>query len=307
MGIDVSALGLMLRSRDMGVSFENSVTIGRQRMYIKPRQLNNVRDNLIRYFGPDELKRIEEALDHPSGFFEPLFEALGATETDSLDNSPYENATIIHDMNSEIPVSLQEKYSLVYDGGCLEHIFNYPAAIKNCMNLVRRDGHFITMTTANNFCGHGFYQFSPELLFRVLNEDNGFVVREAFLVESLPERIRCFKVPDPDVLKKRVDVRNTTPLLLWVLAQRVEVKDVLASPPMQSDYAKTWANEDESHVDHLVALKTRNPQASWRDPLFNVLPGGAVSFLRRLRDAVRDPMAGNPDLSQVDVFSDLRS
>ena len=69
---------------------------------------------------------------------------------------------------------LKNKYTLVIDGGCLEHIFNFPVAIKNCMEMLQEGGHFIGITPANNLMGHGFYQFSPELYFRIFSKENGF-------------------------------------------------------------------------------------------------------------------------------------
>jgi SAM-dependent methyltransferase len=303
MGIDVATLSLLARSRAMGVSFERSITIGRQRLYIQASPLRKAQAKLAKLLGPEAWPAVQSALADQGGLFEPLFRALGATETDSLDYSPYEGASVIQDMNAAIPPSLRERYSLVFDGGCLEHVFNFPTAMKNCLEMVRPGGHFITMTTANNYCGHGFYQFSPELLFRVLSAENGYAVREAIIVEILPERNRFFRVPDPATLRRRVDVRNAAPLLLWVNAQRVEVKDIFAAPPFQSDYASTWDRSGGPHVDHVGAAKIRNPAGTWKDALLRVLPGGLLHFARRLNDAFREPLARTPGLERVDVFN----
>ncbi len=45
-------------------------------------------------------------------------------------------------------------------------------------------GHFISVTFANNFLGHGFHQFSPELYFRVFCPANGFEVESLMLCEA---------------------------------------------------------------------------------------------------------------------------
>src|SRR5438477_418150 len=79
-----------------------------------------------------------------------------------------------HDMNEPIPDKFKETYTAVLDGGSLEHVFNFPVAIKNCMEMVKVGGHYLAITPANNFFGHGFYQFSPELYFTVLSKENGF-------------------------------------------------------------------------------------------------------------------------------------
>ena len=49
---------------------------------------------------------------------------FGATQVDSIDNSNYENATLIHDMNESLPSALQERYDTVIDVGTLEHVFD---------------------------------------------------------------------------------------------------------------------------------------------------------------------------------------
>jgi len=36
-------------------------------------------------------------------------------------------------------------------------------------------------TPASNLCGHGFYQFSPELFYRALNATNGFEVERMIM------------------------------------------------------------------------------------------------------------------------------
>ena len=61
-----------------------------------------------------------------------------------------------------------KQFDLVFDGGTLEHVFNFSTALKNCMHMVKPHGRFVSVTLPNNWCGHGFYQFSPELFFRAL-------------------------------------------------------------------------------------------------------------------------------------------
>ena len=47
---------------------------------------------------------------------------IGAKQVESIDAAPYENASIIHDMNFPLPGGT--RYSMVLDFGCLEHVFN---------------------------------------------------------------------------------------------------------------------------------------------------------------------------------------
>jgi hypothetical protein len=46
--------------------------------------------------------------------------------------------------------------------------FNFPVALANAMKMAKIGGHFAARTPANNQCGHGFYQFSPGLFYRII-------------------------------------------------------------------------------------------------------------------------------------------
>ena len=69
---------------------------------------------------------------------------------------------------------------MVVDGGTLEHVFDYPTALRNAMRMVRVGGHLILNAPVNNFPGHGFYQISPELFFRCFHDNSAF----AFMTRS---------------------------------------------------------------------------------------------------------------------------
>jgi hypothetical protein len=69
------------------------------------------------------------------------------------------------------------------DGGTTEHVFNFPTALTNAMQMVETGGHLVIITGGNNFCGHGFYQFSPELFYRALSAENGFEMKRLIAAE----------------------------------------------------------------------------------------------------------------------------
>jgi SAM-dependent methyltransferase len=161
----------------------------------------------------------------------------------SMDYSSYESATFIHDMNLPFPEEMKGKFSAIVDGGTLEHIFNFPSAIKNCMSALKTGGHFIGITPANNLMGHGFYQFSPELFYRVFSEENGFAVKKMFITseDDMGTKTKWYEVADPDKVKDRVMLVNQKPLYILVLAQKIQEKEIFSIVPQQSDYAAVWA------------------------------------------------------------------
>ena len=175
-----------------------------------------------------------------------MFELFGAKQVASLDASDYEHARYIHDLNTPLPDHLREKFSVVFDGGTLEHIFNIPQALKNCMEMVRIGGHFIQLTVANNYMGHGFWQFSPELIYRVFSSENGFKVIAVLLHEPIIIRSagtsfgNWYMVIDPAECQSRVELTNDKPNSYCTIAQRISGSAIFANPPQQSDYVAVW-------------------------------------------------------------------
>jgi len=189
-----------------------------------------------------EKAEVERLLNQRDGFAEPLFEMLGASEICSFDTSGYEGATCVHDFNMPIDACFKARFTTVFDGGALEHIYNFPVAIRNCMEMVRVGGHFLASTPTNNFAGHGFYQFSPELFFRIFCPANGFETEHLFIYEEMknPFRAPWWEVTDPARLQRRVTLVNTRATLLLILAQRIKAEPVFTSFPQQSDYVPLW-------------------------------------------------------------------
>ncbi len=123
-------------------------------------------------------------------------------------------------------------------GGTSEHVAQFLMALENSMRLVAVDGHLIIIVPANQRLGHGFYQVSPELLFRVLCPPNGFRIECALLKES-GIRSRWFRATDPAASKRRIQVGSVGPVDLFVLAKRVGDAEV-AAKLHQSDYDAAW-------------------------------------------------------------------
>lgn len=237
MGISLQPLRLLLQARLAGVDFSTMATLGRH-------QLNLTTEQLAKTFTESgtslEESVINSILASSNGFSEPLFKQLGALEITSFDASPYEGASVVHDFNKLLPAQYHNRYSLVIDSGSLEHVFDFPNAIGNLMQAVQVGGHLLICTPANNYCGHGFYQFSPELFYRILSEQSGFTVEGLYLTYGT--RATWHQVADPAVLGGRIFCNSRDATLMCILARRTEAVDPFKiPPPQQSDYASTWS------------------------------------------------------------------
>ncbi|MCY2980428.1 MAG: hypothetical protein NTU79_17315 [Planctomycetota bacterium] len=155
-----------------------------------------------------------------------------------MDASTYEQADIIHDLNVPVPDNLKAQFDVVFDGGTMEHVFNYPQAIKNAMEMVKIGGRLMLYFPANNWCGHGFYQFSPELMYRMLSENNGYKMEHVY---AHGKGDRWYSVVDPEVVQERVELnRERCTTYLLVQARRTTEKPIFHDLPQQSDYVAKW-------------------------------------------------------------------
>ena len=228
MGIDIDGYRFLTASHRDGVSFQRTAMLGHQNVTGIGAA---VKESGLRHPALEDLVE--------GGFADPLFSAMGADQIVSLDASGYEDASVVFDLNGELPEHLQRRFTAVLDGGTIEHVFDVKQALLNAMQLVEVGGHLLLITPTSGSSGHGFYQFSPELFWRVLSPDNGFVI-ERFLLKDRSTR-RWYEVADPEVLGRRVEFRTKGTSYLYVCARRNHDVPLFESVPQQSDYTRAWA------------------------------------------------------------------
>lgn len=236
MGVNKNSIYTIRYAAKHGVNFDHMVTIGRQGCHkITGKEIKK------RFPKEKQAEIIEYLTAEKTMYAEKIFQCFGAKKVDSIDYSDYEQATIIHDMNLPIGENMKNKFSCVWDGGTLEHVFNFPTAIRNCMDMVQKDGHLILETPANNFFGHGFYQFSPELFFSLLDKQNGFMDTKIFIQG---ENKHWHEVVSPQIIKRRVDLCCTQKAAsMVVISKKInDIPNILSV--FQSDYVNIW-NETE--------------------------------------------------------------
>lgn len=240
MGFDREVTSFVVAMSRSGVSFRRTLTLGRQRFSLHPGALAR---SLRRFGDRVTLEQAHALIREGSGYVEPLLRRLGAEEIVSIDASSYEHCTEVHDLNQPIPSALERRFTAVVDAGVLEHVFDFPQAMENCMRMVEPGGHLLVIAPGNNEMGHGFYQFSPELYFRLLVPTHGFRV-EALVATEPGLRTRWYRVRDPQTLGRRVTLRSRGPVQLYVRAVRDGSVSRLV-PPQQSDYEAAWHTADE--------------------------------------------------------------
>ena len=262
MGINTSIGTLLSRARQQGVRFGHTLTIGRQALTIPQYEL----ERIARKYG---IANPGDATGGDGWADSFLVRYLDAESVSSMDFSEYESATIVHDLNTPVPPDLHERFDTVIDGGTIEHVFDIRQALANYMSMVKAGGGLFIAAPANNLCGHGFYQFSPEFFYRVFSRENGYAVREAFLIESplleSSRQLRYFRVRDPEEVRKRVELLNCRPVMLFVHAERLASVPLFTSAPCQSDYKVHWDAARGSAQDGPAQPKRYRQESRWKE------------------------------------------
>lgn len=81
-----------------------------------------------------------------------------------LDRSDYEDANIIQDMNENVKSEYLEKFDFIYDGGCLDNIFNPVTFLINANKMLKPGGRIAHLNVAGSTLG-AYLMLSPEWFF----------------------------------------------------------------------------------------------------------------------------------------------
>jgi hypothetical protein len=200
----------------------------------------------------------------PSPYCEPVLLALGAASVDSLDVSDYENATIVLDLGK--PCCFSERFDTIIDFGSLEHIFDAATAFRNLVDLCEIGGRIMHLLPVNYLNGHGFWQFSSDLIHSLYCGRNGFSDTKVYYASSIDPRT-WYEMP---VAKPglRVEIVSIEPIiLLGVTRKIVVVAEIEVSQPF---YAAAWQASDVSFATNRTGMS-----ASFRARAAAILPRGS--------------------------------
>jgi SAM-dependent methyltransferase len=152
MGVPLN-LGVLLKEMCARYAWSGDVlTLGEQSMGFDAAALERMTGGGEHAFGPIAQR--------------DFFRAIGFASSASADIDASEGADYTFDFNrAETPADLIGRFDVVLNGGTLEHVFNAPSAFAHVTRLLKPDGVAIHVTPCNNWVDHGFYQFSPTLLF----------------------------------------------------------------------------------------------------------------------------------------------
>jgi hypothetical protein len=237
MGVDVSVLDFLLKFR--GKIKGRTLQLGRQNLYVGTDANHQQRPRAEAVFRRYDPVTPLEVLGKPLGYTEDLFRYLGADSLTAMDASPFEGAEIVHDLNYPVPPELVGQFDTLFDGGTIEHVFNAPMAFENAKRMLKVGGLLLSVNAANNQLGHGFYQFGPDLMWRIFSKECGFQVELMQLV-VLSDTPQPTDALDPEQTGQRIEIGPTAGPT-YILVAATKTAESKAGPiAYQSDYRLAW-------------------------------------------------------------------
>jgi hypothetical protein len=145
MGLDLLAATFILNEHKYRPIKGRILTIGRQSIGLTAAQM----DRLLKVYGiPKRRGHVYRPEGSTVGVVrssdmisqESFFGAFTDAEVRSIDVSDYEDADIVCDLQGHVPKELYENADFIYNGSCLDNIFDAPAAVRNMTRLLKKDG-----------------------------------------------------------------------------------------------------------------------------------------------------------------------
>lgn len=239
-----------------------------------------------KYMGSFASKISEEKLkeDFESPYAEKVFEDMYGVKLQSLDGFAHEKPDIVHDLNVPVPEELKGKYSMIIDGGTMEHVFNTPMLLKNCFDMLKIGGCMISMVPTNNFNGHGLYQFSPDFFYSTFSKHNGMEIKDVFIVK-FSSKDKVWKINTTTAKAgQRLQFDVNTQTEIYVIAKKIgETPEVITA--QQTDYEEGWY-EDERSITNTAK----------RDSLIEKAPRKLVYAFRQF---IYEPLVRRKNITKI--------
>lgn len=174
-----------------------------------------------------------------------LFKSLGFDSVQSIDYSDYEGATHVLDLNNPVPEAFHEQYDVIFDGGTVEHIFNFPGCLKNIHKMLKPGGIIMHMSPSHNHVDHGFYMFSP-MVFYGYYSSNRYQILKSCLFEYEEDHAGhpwiVYEYTPGSIDDLACGGWGNKLLGIWFVARKGEDAscDVV---PQQGSYLRAWASK----------------------------------------------------------------
>jgi SAM-dependent methyltransferase len=108
-----------------------------------------------------------------------VFDLICDASVQAVDISDYEGAEIVVDLNGAIPAHLEGRFDFIYNGSCLDNIFDPATSLKNMTKLLKPGGRIVRVEHATHVYG-AYLTYSPAWFYDYYTI-NGFVDCKVYL------------------------------------------------------------------------------------------------------------------------------
>lgn len=206
---------------------------------------------------------------------------LGFEFVSSLDNSDFEGAEIVWDLNLPLNDSFVERFDVIFDGGTMEHVFNTKCVLENIGKLLKIGGLAIHESPSSNSVDHGLYSFSPTL-FQDYYSKLDYEIIEILLVVKKRHKAKIYQYSPRDRNTEIPENWGNKNVNVWCVARK-RSDMVISGVPQQTKYVNAWAKKDEEFLE--VSHSRWNPRTFKRRMKTGL-------YLIRKRSAVADGFIG---------------
>ncbi|MCX5805039.1 MAG: class I SAM-dependent methyltransferase [Proteobacteria bacterium] len=246
MGIARAVIKLLMREGKRENYFGNLLTMGRQDVYATSRNLKKWASEM-----DFQLKRDIDISMKGLITDNDLFLSLGFESIGSMDYNDYEQCTIIHDLNKDVPNELHNKYDLILDSGTSEHIFNFPKVLENYNKMLKVGGRIIHGLPSSNHVDHGFYMFSPTVFYDYYLANKWDVIESVFFKYYRQHDTKLWKIYKytPGCLDD-FSFGGLKGMYGIFFIFRKTINSTFNAAVQQGSYIKTWENAKKDKISH---------------------------------------------------------
>lgn len=249
MGLNFALLNFMLAS----INFQGERQIGKKIL-----EIGKLKNSLT----AREIRHISKSYKIPEDILKSqpkvIYEYLGFEELSSLDNSRFEGADLVKNLNAP-PTEFEDVnggyFDLVIDGGTSEHIYSPITALANYFSYLKIGGSLFQILPSNNYIDHGLYQFSPTFFWSI--RDQGIELNKLHFVER-SEKNEFYWDGLSINFKKHIDnsfdgsgfanllryrTKNIVALAQWQKTNSIDFKSLIQNSN-QEVYLNKWKNKN---------------------------------------------------------------
>lgn len=204
-----------------------------------------------------------------------FFKSIGFPSVDSMDVSEYEGASVICNLNNDIPSELYNRFDVVFDGGSTEHMFNVPKVFENYNKMLKIGGLIIHSLPSTGCLDHGFYMFSPTLFYDYYSQ-NKWKIEDFFMIKIPHEHYSSwsiYKYDEPGPSLEAIDFPGRWGI--FFIARKQE-ESTYGYNIEQHLFKKLWENNPINTAGYSSDL----PEISLLKRAFRMLPETTKAAIR---------------------------